>query len=664
VTRQSDCSQVVDRQLRVVSNEDIEFQRFRRDTVGVFELKENIASLVGKVDQAVKDAAAVGTKASADTKKSSAAIEKASAAIDVNTKAIDEVKKSMVAISAKLDATAKEAAGSKDPLLSEKIYWLALDQSVAPTNEPAMEMNFVGIGFEAYFNPLFPNFFKCTYTDAKKNKVETAGKVVSGEDKIAYFSVVCDAPPFVKVKTEYTASLSYEDADGVKSIPFKGVKGRNVMTFSMGWTAGKMVGAALIVDVSGLDEKAKYSCEYTDAVNSKIKKTQSATFVGSKYKLSCGKVPTGLTIQSEKSTAKVFLKIFVSGTSNQVVYAGKHSNDVYLDMCLNGATDGSETDTDCGGACGTKCGPKKKCKAGGDCEGGTCRKGTCGGGPGTSQQEPGESCKQIKRDFNPANGRYWVKGFGAGEVQDAFKVYCWMQERDGGGWALISTNWYVGGKQNMRIGDYGSVDNSRLFYAHGHVYKLADTKIRAVIGQSQKAGVESMFDYMGDQQGLNTHYSSYNIEHVITYNYKADWFSSPNPSTTRPMKESSNSKTQSKVFLLRSGARSNPNTPGVGNNKADGEVAWTGRMRCGGRGRTGINCYGTPYSGSPQTNPNGGSGCKFRRDRRRWSGVVEYYMGNTNTNTYMYLCNGPQHSSGFTMNHRWWIRSAKGAADE
>ena len=68
-----------------------------------------------------------------------------------------------------------QASSGQDPLLSEQIYWLALDQAVAPTNEPALKLNFVGIGFEAYFNPLFPSFFKCTYTDAKKNKVGARG---------------------------------------------------------------------------------------------------------------------------------------------------------------------------------------------------------------------------------------------------------------------------------------------------------------------------------------------------------------------------------------------------------------------------------------------------------------------------------------------------------
>ena len=74
----------------------------------------------------------------------------------------------------KAQAEAQASVG-QDPLLSEQIYWLALDQARVSTNEAAIKLNFVGIGFEAYFNPLFPSFFKCTYTDAKKNKVGARG---------------------------------------------------------------------------------------------------------------------------------------------------------------------------------------------------------------------------------------------------------------------------------------------------------------------------------------------------------------------------------------------------------------------------------------------------------------------------------------------------------
>jgi hypothetical protein len=37
-------------QLRVVTQEDVKFQRFRRDEVGVFELKEMIETNAAKID--------------------------------------------------------------------------------------------------------------------------------------------------------------------------------------------------------------------------------------------------------------------------------------------------------------------------------------------------------------------------------------------------------------------------------------------------------------------------------------------------------------------------------------------------------------------------------------------------------------------------------------
>jgi hypothetical protein len=36
-------------QLRVVTNEDVKFERFRRDEVGVFELKEMIETNIGSI---------------------------------------------------------------------------------------------------------------------------------------------------------------------------------------------------------------------------------------------------------------------------------------------------------------------------------------------------------------------------------------------------------------------------------------------------------------------------------------------------------------------------------------------------------------------------------------------------------------------------------------
>src|SRR3989338_1902942 len=41
------------------------------------------------------------------------------------------------------------------------------------------------------------------------------------------------------------------------------------------------------------------------------------------------------------------------------------------------------------------------------------------------------------------------------------------------------------------------------------------------------------------------------------------------------------------------------------------------------------------------------------------AGWHHFHMGDTNTDTYLYICNGAQHSSGYNMNHRWWFRERK-----
>ena len=140
-------------------------------------------------------------------------------------------------------------------------------------------------------------------------------------------------------------------------------------------------------------------------------------------------------------------------------YAGAGTNVIELPTCQNGIKDGSEADVDCGGLCKQKCGPQKKCAKNGDCFNNVCIKNKCGGLAGTSQGEAGESCKQIIRDYPKArNGRYWIRG--VGNTVSAFKVYCWMADRLGGGWTLGFTNAY--GWCHVNSGDQGSVDSNVL----------------------------------------------------------------------------------------------------------------------------------------------------------------------------------------------------------
>ena len=47
-----------------------------------------------------------------------------------------------------------------------------------------------------------------------------------------------------------------------RTIPFKGIKGRNGMLFDMVWTKANFVGNEVVVDVNGFDPKKSYVCEY------------------------------------------------------------------------------------------------------------------------------------------------------------------------------------------------------------------------------------------------------------------------------------------------------------------------------------------------------------------------------------------------------------------
>ena len=83
---------------------------------------------------------------------------------------------------------------------------------------------------------------------------------------------------------------------------------------------------------------------------------------------------------------------------------------------------------------------------------------------------------------------------------------------------------------------------------------------------------------------------------------------------------------------------------------SDNALAWTGNLGCGNVGGWGINCVNVSSN-----NPGGAAGCTIGMGSGNW-GWYHFYMGETNTDTYMYICNGAQHSSGFDMNHRYWFR--------
>ena len=169
-------------------------------------------------------------------------------------------------------------------------------------------------------------------------------------------------------------------------------------------------------------------------------------------------------------------------------------------------------------------------------------------------------------------------------------------------------------------------DMNTTYDYHGYSFTLSDVEIRAAMG----GGSEQNFDVMFDQVGINSTYSYRNIEYVILRNYTANW------NFTHRMPES---KTVTKAESWH----------------YDGTLLWSGRPKCGNTnsGGKGINCSGV-YPGS--TNPNGGKGCKKNHSKNNWSGGLTLYMSEHNTDTYMYVCNGAQHTSGHSMSHRYWFR--------
>ena len=83
---------------------------------------------------------------------------------------------------------------------------------------------------------------------------------------------------------------------------------------------------------------------------------------------------------------------------------------------------------------------------------------------------------------------------------------------------------------------------------------------------------------------------------------------------------------------------------------SDDALAWSGNLACGEPG-AGINCLNVLSN-----NPQGGAGCTIPMGTQTSAGWHHFYMGNTSSDTYLYICNGAQHSSSQNMNHRFWIR--------
>jgi len=242
---------------------------------------------------------------------------------------------------------------------------------------------------------------------------------------------------------------------------------------------------------------------------------------------------------------------------------------------------------------------------------------------GLTPSNAGRSCLDIKtRAPWATDGPYLVDPDGTGP-NAPFRVLCDMT-RDGGGWTLILKNRYQSGIQGM-AGSFGNINN--LQYHQSDFYKLADTSINAVIG-------DGTFDILADQVGFNPVYSTGNHEYVIVRNYTATFsFTSLVPESSTPT-----------VFESY--------------RAADDMLNWRGRLQCGNVGAAGINCFNVLTVSNPvgTLNPQGGAGCLVPLGKNTDVGWHHFYMGDTNADTYLYICNGAQHSSSYDLSHRWWVR--------
>jgi len=237
-------------------------------------------------------------------------------------------------------------------------------------------------------------------------------------------------------------------------------------------------------------------------------------------------------------------------------------------------------------------------------------------------------------------------------------VYCWQKDRLGGGWTLGIVNWY-----GPRFGNHnGKYDgNSQSCNVLGRMpcggYKLNDDKIRAIIGQSRHnrhttSGTATKFDVMADQNGYQYRYSYRNSEYTVQLGYNAFWH-------WTQWRAVSTSKTP---VTFQSWGWMNQNYDGGSTGLGNGELVWEGELNCDTSGsRAGIRCYKVKRGGKFGNNPNGGTGCGKNLNQGRWTGNAHWYMSDGNSDTYIYFCNGAQHSSSASMNHRWWFRSHKDA---
>jgi len=676
---------VVNRQLRIVTETDVKFNRFRRDEVGVFEIRDMVNQTNKEFDALT---ASVENRFGQLKGNFSQQDERVTKVAEAQVEATNTLKDQILSVKSVLedqidfvDAFVRETQGGVTPV------WLhAGDVGKIPFGEPT-RLRIVGKNFRGYYDGYETPTFQCIFTPDAGGKaitnygfVEMEGIEVSN----ALFVLRCDTPSVPASESsdvKYTLSLKV----GTTNVTYLGFPSLNKLTFSTVARSASASAENIFVHLGEGFTVDDYACQFR--ANGRMV-TVDGELSSDKLTVTCETPLPGSFAQSQTPKSMKFsIGVGLTRNSKSVAFSSSTSPKgafVEYDYCNNGRADEfkvgntvypeGETDVDCGGSfCSGRCSLKETCSVNTDCDQtrfqqciNVDNKKTCTeAGDGQTKERAGQTCKQILSDYpTSTNNVYWIRGI-RNVLPSAVQVYCWLEDRDGGGWMLGIKHGYTNARDlsQAAFNSDKTTASDLLTSTVSYQYKLDDVHIRAAIGQTTSFTSTTRFDMLMDQVGFNSYYGAANREYAIMRNYEAHWEFNPARTVRNSRNWGSPTDTKNRTYLESYKIPNFDGKDAVG----DGTLIWKGKTKCyeGSNGRRGVFCSSAATSGSvvvgantPSRGTDGGGGCTINLSRGLWSGSPHFVMWESNRNTYMYLCNGAQHSSSYNMVHRLWFRSS------